>query len=133
MATAYGICTILDVPYEAAIEQTIATLKAEGFGALTEIDVKATLKQKLNAESRRYVILGSCNPPPAYRAFQAELGLLMPWPCNVIVYASDEGRTVVSIGNPQAMLSEAGSAPLQDLATKARARLTQVIKKLQAV
>jgi uncharacterized protein (DUF302 family) len=106
-------------------------LKEEGFGVLTVIDVKANFADKLGVDFRRYVILGACNPPLAYRAFQDELeiGLLMP--CNVIVYETDDGQSAVAIADPLAMLSVTGKASLRDLALDAQARMARVIEKLQ--
>lgn len=94
----------LEVPYEQAVERTAAALKEEGFGVLTEIDVKATLKEKLDLDFKRYVILGACNPPLAHQALESEelVGLLLP--CNVTV-AETEGGSLISILNPEMMLT----------------------------
>ncbi len=121
--------THLTVTYEEAIERVTEALKAEGFGVLTEIDAKATLKKKLDVDFRKYVILGACNPPLAYRALQTEpeLGLLLP--CNVIVY-EDETGTVVSIVDPMSMLGIVKNPDLDAVAREARARLERVIKAL---
>src|SRR6186713_7274 len=98
--TNYGLRVTVPLTYEAALEQTDAALKQEGFGVLTSIDVKHTLKQKLDADFRKYVILGACNPPLAYRALQAEvdIGLLLPW--NVIVYETGPKQSVVAAISP---------------------------------
>lgn len=128
---AYGHKIHLDTPYEAAIEQVTAALKAQGFGVLTTIDVKDTLKQKLDVDHPRYTILGACNPPLAYRALQAEpdIGLLLP--CNVIVYEDAAGEgTTVSIIDPMAMMSFTGNPELSDIATQANDRLAEVITAL---
>lgn len=119
----------LDVPYEQAVEQVTAALKKEGFGVLTEIDVKATLKKKLEADFRKYVILGACNPPLAHRALstQLEIGLLLP--CNVIVY-EDNGGSVVSIVDPISMLGVVEDPELEPVADEARARLERVAQAL---
>ena len=119
----------LDLPYEAAVEKVTEALKAEGFGILTEIDVKATLKKKLDVDFRRYIILGACNPPLAHRALstQTEIGLLMP--CNVIVYEDGDG-SVVSIADPNAMVQMTGNADLSDVAAEAREKLEKVIEAL---
>ncbi|NOY99485.1 MAG: DUF302 domain-containing protein [Chloroflexi bacterium] len=120
-------------PYEAAVEKTIAALKAEGFGVLTRIDVQATLKEKLDADFRPYVILGACNPPLAYKALQSDplIGLLLP--CNVTVEAAD-GGSLVSIVNPEAMLTvppldENGT--VRQVAAEARVRLERVVAALK--
>ena len=128
----YGMRTHLDVPYETAVEQVTAALKSEGFGVLTTIDVKATMKQKLDVEFKRYVILGACNPPLAYRALttEAEVGLLLP--CNVIVYDAEEGGTVVSIVDPIVMLSAGLNPALNPVAEEAAARLRRVLAALDA-
>lgn len=119
----------LDVPYEQAVERVTAALKKEGFGVLTEIDVQATLKKKLDADFRKYVILGACNPPLAHRALstQLEIGLLLP--CNVIVY-EENGNSVVSIVDPISMLGVIDDPELQPVADEARARLERVAKTL---
>jgi uncharacterized protein (DUF302 family) len=130
MTTDYGLRVTLNVPYEEAIERATAALKEEGFGVLTEIDVKATLRKRLDADFRRYVILGACNPNLAYQALQNELEIGLLLPCNVIVYETDEGQSVVSLVNPLAMLGVVESESLQKVANEANARLTRVSEKL---
>lgn len=121
----YGFDVTLDQPFDVAVARTKAALKAEGFGVLTEIDVRETLKQKIGAEFERYLILGACNPNLAYRALQAEhdLGLLLP--CNVIVHDHD-GGTKVSIVDPAAMLGIVENPALHEVADEARERLQRV-------
>ncbi|MCS7259845.1 MAG: DUF302 domain-containing protein [Anaerolineae bacterium] len=121
----------LPVSFDQAVERAKEALKREGFGVLTEIDVQATLKKKLDADFRKYVILGACNPPLAYRAFQAELeiGLLMP--CNVIVYEEGTG-SVVSIMDPALMGKWLDNPELLSLSQEARAKLERVIGMLRA-
>jgi uncharacterized protein (DUF302 family) len=126
--SSYGFGTTVKLPYEAAVERTREALLAEGFGVLTEIDVKATLKKKLDIDFRPYIILGACNPPLAHRALTAEreIGLLLP--CNVIVYAGDEeGSSVVAIMDPEAALSLAGNDAVAPLATEVKALLERVL------
>lgn len=130
MSTDLGLRVTLAVPYEEAIEKAVAALKEEGFGVLTEIDVKATLKKKLDADFRRYIILGACNPNLAYRALQTELDLGLLLPCNVIVYETDEGQSVVSIIDPIFMMSVVDNESLQEVASQARERLNRVTEKL---
>jgi uncharacterized protein (DUF302 family) len=124
----------LSDPYPAAVEKTIAALKAEGFGVLTRIDVKATFKEKLGEVFRPYVILGACNPPLAHRALQAEaqVGLLLP--CNVTVEETPAG-SLVSIVNPQAMLGVqplGDNAAVRQVASEARVKLERVASALQS-
>ncbi len=123
----YGLQTTLDLSFSEAVEAVTEALRTEGFGVLTEIDVQETLKQKLDVPFRRYLILGTCNPPLAHQALQNELeiGLLMP--CNVIVYEIDGGRTAVSIADPMAMMAITGASALQTMAEQAKAKLTRVL------
>lgn len=130
--TAYGMGVDVALPYERAVERTIEALKAEGFGVLTTIDVKATLKQKLDKDFRKYTILGACNPPLAYRAFQAELEVGILLPCNVIVYETDADRSVVSAVAPLAAIGMVGGSPaLQDVAREADERLRRMLASLE--
>jgi uncharacterized protein (DUF302 family) len=130
--TNYATRTKLDVPYKDAVEKVTAALKEEGFGVLTEIDVKATLKQKLDADFREYVILGACNPPLAHQALttQLDIGLLLP--CNVIVHAGDDGGSEVAILDPITMMGVVDNPDLKPVAEQAQARLQRVIQTLQA-
>src|SRR5512141_3497642 len=98
----YGIRKTVALPYDQAVEKARAALKEFGFGVLTEIDMKAKLKEKLDVDFKRYIILGACNPPLAYRALQAEpeIGLMLP--CNVIVYEAGANESVVSAADPKA-------------------------------
>ena len=122
----------LDAPYEAAIDKVTAALKEQGFGVLTEIDVKATFKKKLDADFRKYVILGACNPVLANRSLNAELELGLLLPCNVIVYEDEQtGGSVVSIVDPIAMMGFVGNPQLQPVATEARTRLEKVVATLK--
>ncbi|MEX2586850.1 MAG: DUF302 domain-containing protein [Actinomycetota bacterium] len=115
--------------FEQAVEQVSEALKTEGFGTLTEIDVKATLKKKIDADFRPYLILGACNPSLAHRALKADphIGLLLP--CNVVVQQDDEG-VLVSIADPKAMLKLADSPEVEPVAKEAEERLRRVIDKL---
>ena len=125
--TTYGYEKLLGgASFEEATELVTKALAAEGFGVLTEIDVKATLKKKLDKDFRRYTILGSCNPNLAYQALQGEpqIGLLLP--CNVVVQESDAG-VHVSIASPRAMFSLVGKEGMEDLVADAEARLARVL------
>ena len=126
----YGIAQSVPLPYEQAVERTRAALQEEGFGVLTEIDVKATLKKKLDVDFRKYVILGACNPPLAWRGFQAEtdIGLLLP--CNVIVYEEDAARSRVAVLDPLVQLGITGRDDIQPLAREARERLERALQRL---
>ena len=126
--TRYGISTIVHLPYERAVERTREELAKEGFGVLTDIDVRATMKKKLDVEFRPYIILGACNPPLAYEALSAErdIGLLLP--CNVIVYASDEPQTsAVAAMDPVEALALTGNESIRPVASEVRARLERVL------
>jgi len=128
----YGMRTRLDLPYDTAVERAVAALTVEGFGVLTTIDVKVTMKAKLNVDFKRYTILGACNPPLAYRALttEPEIGLLLP--CNVIVYDADEGGAVISIVDPIVMLGAGINPALAPVAEEAAARLRRVLASLEA-
>ncbi len=125
---AYGFGTIVKQPYEQTIERTRAALKEQGFGVLTEIDVKATMKAKLDADFRPYVILGACNPPLAHRALSADLGIGLLLPCNVVVYDNLDGTSTVEAMDPQAALGLVGDNPaIAEVAREARARLEKAL------
>lgn len=126
-----GMVALLDTDFETALARVTQALQAEGFGVLTEIDVKDTLHRKLNVDYRPYKILGACNPPLAYRALTAapEVGLLLP--CNVTVAQMDDERIQVAIVDPLAMMSVVASPELQPIAEEAQARLSRVIAALE--
>lgn len=129
--TILGLTVHLNTDYDAALARVTDALKAEGFGVLTEIDVKDTLKKKLDVDFRKYKILGACNPPLAYRALSAapEIGLLLP--CNVTVQQLDDGSTEVSLIDPLAMMGFVGKPELEPIAEEARARLERVATSLK--
>ena len=120
-----GIQSKLNLPYEIALEKVIEALKAEGFGVLTSIDVKETMKKKLDVDFRKYTILGACNPPLAHKALTArpDVGLLLP--CNVIVYEEGDG-TIVNIIDPLSMTSFIQDPALDSVADEAAKRLNRV-------
>ena len=132
MNTQYGISKKLDISYEQAVEKATAALKNEGFGVLTEIDVKATLKAKLGADFQRYVILGACNPPLAHQALQSELEIGLMLPCNVIVYETQDGGSVVSAINPMAALGVVDNPTLQGVAKQVTEKIQRVVDSLDA-
>ena len=123
----YGFSKTVDMSYEQTIEKVTAELKKEGFGVLTSIDVKETLKQKINVDFKKYTILGACNPPIAHKALQEEeeLGLLLP--CNVIVYEKDD-KTRVSIFDPMVMTWIMENDQMKPIATEVQERLQRVLK-----
>ncbi len=130
-ALSLGLTVRLNKNYDDALAQVTAALKTEGFGVLTEIDVKETLKKKLDVDFRPYKILGACNPPLAYRALTTvpEVGLLLP--CNVTVSYVEDNVTEVSIIDPLSMLGFINHPDLEPVAAEARARLDRVAQALQ--
>ena len=125
----YGMTRTVALPYEQAVERVREALGKEGFGVLSEIDIRATLKKKLDVDTRPYTILGACNPPLAHQAFNAEpnIGLLLP--CNVVVYASDDaGKSVVAAIDPEVSLGRVGNDALAPLAAEVKARLSRVLE-----
>ncbi len=126
-----GLTVQLKTDYATALDRVTEALKAEGFGVLTEIDVKATLKKKLDVDFRPYTILGACNPPLAYRALSAapEVGLLLP--CNVTVSQIDDATIEVSLIDPLAMLGVVNNPEMEAIAAEARQRLERVAASLK--
>jgi uncharacterized protein (DUF302 family) len=121
---------ISGLAFDAAVDRVTAALQGEGFGVLTQIDVRETLQKKLGVEFRRYAILGACRPELAHRSLTAEpqIGLLLP--CNVVVQEAPEGGVVVSIADPKAMFSLVGNPALEPVAVEAEARLRRVMDAL---
>ena len=126
----YALRTEVDQPFADTLDATRAALGEQGFGVLTEIDLQATLKAKLDADIASQVILGACRPPLAYAAVQAEpsIGLLLP--CNVVVRALGRSRTVVEALDPAVMVTLTGNEDLTDVAADARTRLTAALQSL---
>jgi uncharacterized protein (DUF302 family) len=126
-AMSYYFSTTIGGPFDAAVDRVKAELKKEGFGVLTEIDVRKTLKEKLNVDFRNYRILGSCNPPFAYKALLAEdkIGLMLP--CNVIVQDTAEGRVEVAAIDPIASMAAVPNPALEAIGQEVRAKLAKVI------
>lgn len=126
----YHFSKKVDLSFDEAIEKTTAALKEEGFGVLTEIDIKETLKKKLDVDFRKYRILGACNPPNAYKALQAEghIGLMLP--CNVIVQEHENGEVEVSAVDPVASMQAIENPDLGDVAKDVQSMLKKVIDKL---
>jgi uncharacterized protein (DUF302 family) len=128
LATGYTLTAVTDLPFDRAVERVREELAAEGFGVLCEIDVRATLREKLGVEREPYVILGACNPPLAHRALEVEpdLGTLLP--CNVVVYRSED-ETRISAIDADRMLSIVGNDELGPVAAEVRAKLARVVER----
>jgi uncharacterized protein (DUF302 family) len=122
--------TLEDTSFDEALERLPAALKAEGFGVLTEIDIKSTLKEKLGVDFRRYRILGACNPPLAHQGLESnpQVGLLLP--CNVAVWEDDEGRTAVAALDPAGLIGDDAGEALTSMATQVRDKLGRVVEGL---
>ena len=129
-APSYAVTAFVHGSFDDALSATRQALADQGFGVLTEIDMRATLKAKLDVDSAQQVILGACRPPLAYAALQAEpsIGLLLP--CNVVVRATDEGSVLVQALNPDMMVSMTGNPNLAAVATDASARLSAALDSL---
>ncbi len=135
MTEALGFEVRLDKPYDRAVDEVTAALKEQGFGILTKIDVKATLKEKLDKDFRPYVILGACNPPLAYRALsqKPEVGIMLP--CNVTVEATDSEGSLVRVSDPDVFMQVGDlrdDKVLQEVAHEARDRVVKVVEKLRS-
>ena len=124
----FGMSVHVDAPLDEALERTRAALADQGFGILTEIDVAATLKAKLDVDVPPQIILGACNAPLARQGLQIEpdLGLLLP--CNVVVRTDDDGQTLVSALNPELMVTVPGRPELEPIAADAKVRLQEALR-----
>lgn len=130
--TAYGLRISTPLAFDQAVAHVTDALKAEGFGVLTTIDMQAKLKEKLDRDFRKYVILGACNPPLAHRALEAELEVGLLLPCNVIVYERTASDTVISAMAPLSALGIVGdNKELQKVATEADARLRRALAAIE--
>ena len=132
LTTDYGFRTQVNQPYEQAVEKVTAALKDEGFGVLTEIDVKATLKKKLDVDFRKYIILGACNPLLANQALGTELEIGLLLPCNVIVYEGELDDSVISIIDPVTMMSVVENPEVAPIANEVQERLQRVLAAIAA-
>ena len=126
----YYFSKTVTLPFDDAIEKVMAELKKEEFGVLTDIDVKQTLKKKLDVDFRKYRILGACNPPFAYKALQAEDKIGTMLPCNVIVQEIEGGRVEVAAIDPVASMQAVSNPALKDVAEKIQAKLKKVIENI---
>ena len=126
----YVTSKTVDLSYDQAIEQVTSLLKEEGFGVLTEIDVKDTLKEKLDVDFKKYKILGACNPNFAHKALQAEDKIGVMLPCNVIVEEHEDGEVEVSAVNPVASMQAVSNGELQSIAGQVRTNLEKIINRL---
>ncbi|MEN6319690.1 MAG: DUF302 domain-containing protein [Syntrophaceae bacterium] len=121
----YGFTKELDIPHETVIELVRDALKKEGFGVLTEIDIREKMKEKLGIDMRKYIILGACNPPNAYKAIVAEENIGLMLPCNVIVYEKS-GKTVLSVIRPTVAMQMVDNVELQKNAETVEGQLEKV-------
>ena len=129
----YTISTTLDMGYDEAVEAVRTALGDQGFGILTEVDLKATMKEKLDVDIEPQVILGACRPPLAYEAIQAEPAIATVLPCNVVVRSTGEGSTVVEAFDPHAMMGLADNEALHSVAADARQRIDAAFAAIEKV
>ena len=124
----YGFSKKVALSYEDALDKVTSELQKEGFGVLTEIDVRATLKKKLDIDTNKYKILGACNPPLAHQALSAEpeIGLLLP--CNVVVFEDSDGKTTVAAIDARKMMGVVGRDDIEPIAEQVNAKLKRVIE-----
>ncbi len=127
--TSYGYSTQVNLGFEETVERLVELLKAEGFGVLTSIDVQAKMKEKLNKDMDKYVILGVCNPPLASQALDAEIEIGLLLPCNVIIYCKN-GKTFVSTILPSSMMNFVNKKELTEVTEIAETKLKKVIDSL---
>jgi uncharacterized protein (DUF302 family) len=127
----YGFGKWVALAYEQAVERIRQSLQQEGFGVLTEIDVRKVMKEKRGVEFPPYVILGACNPPLAHQALEAELDLGLLLPCNVVVYAEGDG-SVIEAMDPELMVQVVGNPALEPIAREAKQRLQRAIERVAA-
>ncbi|MCC6527349.1 MAG: DUF302 domain-containing protein [Polyangiaceae bacterium] len=125
-----GMKKVLRATYDEALAQLPEALKTEGFGVLTEIDVKETLKKKIDVDFRRYKIHGACNPALAHRALGSELAVGVLLPCNVVVYEDDDGKAVVTAVDPMQTIGDQGGAELREVAKLVKEKLGRVLERL---
>lgn len=131
MTQSLDITVCLALPYEQALPRTVAALKEQGFGVLTEVDVRATMRAKLDVDFARYMILGVCNPPLAHQALTTDKRVGLMLPCTVVVYENDDNTSTVSALNPRAAIEIVGNAALADMAAVATTRLGAAIEALR--
>ena len=131
--TKYAFKTKVNLSFDVAIQKVTDELKKEGFGVLTEIDVKDTLKKKLDVDFRNYKILGACNPPNAYKALQTESDIGLMLPCNVVVYEGEGGATVIAAVDPVASMRAVENIRLEATALEVRRKLQRVIEAMESL
>lgn len=128
--TSLDMTTVLRLDYDQALETTKAALKEQGFGVLSEIDFKATMKAKLDVDVQRYVMLGVCNPPLAYQAMSIDKTVGLMLPCSVVVYDNGDGSSTISMLNPLAAIGLLTNPALEPMAAAAKAKLSAAIDRL---
>jgi uncharacterized protein (DUF302 family) len=124
----YYIARVVEAGFDETVGRIVDALKREGFGVLTDIDVSATMKQKLGVDFRKYRILGACNPPLAHKALSAEDKIGVMLPCNVIVQEAGEGKTEIAAIDPRAAMERVGNPALAEIAGEVAERLGRVLQ-----